>query len=193
MREAASQRLLGHQLRPLRLQAGSMVPGRGRKKRPTLELNPPADAVVWRIFDMALQGKSIPRHHQGPQRRGRSQPPRGSGGSRAPSTPYSATRRTPEPWSGEPKPRTERRPVRVEKAFPALVSKRKFRQARRRLLALPRPQEASIPAAASSPYLLSGLVRCETCGRAMTAAEAQSGKYTYYVCQSLVKRGSGNL
>ena len=32
-----------------------MVPD-GPKKRPTLELNPPADAVVRRIFDMALQG-----------------------------------------------------------------------------------------------------------------------------------------
>ena len=31
----------------------------GPKKRPKLELNPPADAVVRRIFDMALQGKSI--------------------------------------------------------------------------------------------------------------------------------------
>ena len=30
----------------------------GPKKRPTLELDPPADAVVKRIFDMALQGKS---------------------------------------------------------------------------------------------------------------------------------------
>ena len=31
----------------------------GAKKRPKLELNPPSDAVVRRIFDMALQGKSI--------------------------------------------------------------------------------------------------------------------------------------
>ena len=30
----------------------------GPKKRPKLELNPPADAVVRRIFDMALQGRS---------------------------------------------------------------------------------------------------------------------------------------
>ncbi len=31
----------------------------GAKKRPKLELDPPADSVVRRIFDMALQGKSI--------------------------------------------------------------------------------------------------------------------------------------
>ena len=47
------------------------------------------------------------------------------------------------------------------------------------------------PHRASSPYLLSGLLKCETCGKAMTAAEAKSGKYTYYVCHSLLKRGSG--
>ena len=47
------------------------------------------------------------------------------------------------------------------------------------------------PRRASSPYLLSGLVKCETCGKAMTAAEAKSGKYTYYICHSLLKRGKG--
>ena len=31
----------------------------GAKKRPKLELDPPADAVVKRVFDMVLQGKSI--------------------------------------------------------------------------------------------------------------------------------------
>ena len=30
-----------------------------------------------------------------------------------------------------------------------------------------------------------------TCGKAMTAAEAKSGKYTYYICHSLLKRGKG--
>ncbi len=39
------------------------------------------------------------------------------------------------------------------------------------------------PCRAASPYLFSGLLRCETCGNALTAAEAKSGKYTYYVCQ----------
>ena len=31
----------------------------GPKKRPRLELNPPADAVARRIFDMALAGESV--------------------------------------------------------------------------------------------------------------------------------------
>ena len=47
------------------------------------------------------------------------------------------------------------------------------------------------PRRASSPYLLSGLVKCEKCGKALTAAEAKSGKYSYYVCHSLLKKGRG--
>ena len=53
----------------------------------------------------------------------------------------------------------------------------------------PAPRRASIPAA--SPYLLSGLVKCETCGKALTAHEAKGGQYTYYVCHSLLKKGRG--
>ena len=80
-------------------------------------------------------------------------------------------------------------PVRVEKAHPVLVSKRKFRQVANLLRS--RAPEAVHPRRASSPYLLSGLVKCETCGKALTAAEAKSGKYTYYVCHSLLKKGKG--
>ena len=47
------------------------------------------------------------------------------------------------------------------------------------------------PRRPSSPYLLSGLAKCETCGKALTAAETKSGKYTYYVCHSLLKKGKG--
>ena len=80
-------------------------------------------------------------------------------------------------------------PVRVENAHPAIVSKRDFQRARK-LLASRAPKKMN-PRRASSPYLLSGLVKCETCGKAMTAAEAKSGRYTYYICHSLLKRGKG--
>ena len=80
-------------------------------------------------------------------------------------------------------------PVRVEDAHPAIVSQRDFQQARK-LLASRAPKKMN-PRRASSPYLLSGLVKCETCGKAMTAAEAKSGRYTYYICHSLLKRGKG--
>ena len=42
-----------------------------------------------------------------------------------------------------------------------------------------------------STYLLSGLVRCKACDRALSGQDAKSGKFAYYVCQSVMKRGSG--
>ena len=42
-----------------------------------------------------------------------------------------------------------------------------------------------------SSYLLSGLVRCKTCDRALSGQDAKSGQFAYYVCQSLMKRGGG--
>ncbi|MYE41904.1 MAG: hypothetical protein F4X27_17020 [Chloroflexi bacterium] len=77
----------------------------------------------------------------------------------------------------------------MEKAFPAIVSKRRFLQARRLLES--RAPSRIHPRRAASPYLFSGLLKCETCGTAMSASEAKSGRYTYYVCHSLRKRGSG--
>ena len=79
--------------------------------------------------------------------------------------------------------------MRVEKAFPAIVSQQEFRRITRSLRSKA-PVRVN-PRRASSPYLLSGLVKCEKCGKALTAAEAKSGKYSYYVCHSLLKKGKG--
>ena len=38
-------------------------------------------------------------------------------------------------------------------------------------------------------YLLSGLVKCKACGRALSGQDAKSGQFSYYVCQSIMKRG----
>ena len=38
---------------------------------------------------------------------------------------------------------------------------------------------SGIPRRPSSPYLLSGLAKCESCRKALVASEAKSGKYTY--------------
>ena len=71
----------------------------------------------------------------------------------------------------------------------AIISKREFRRAKKMLGS--RAPRTVHPRRASSPYLLSGLLKCERCGKALTAAGAKSGKYSYYVCHSLLKRGSG--
>ena len=160
----------------------------GAKKRPKLELNPPADAVVRRIFDMALQGKSILDITKTLNSEGIPT----VNGKRWQKTTIHAMLDN-EAYTGAVvwgiNARDGQSPVRVEDAHPAIISKREYRRVKK-LLGSRAPKKAN-PRRASSPYLLSGLLRCETCGRAMSAAEAKSGKYTYYVCNSLLKRGSG--
>ena len=77
----------------------------GAKKRPKLELDPPADGVVRRIFQMALLGTSTLDVTKTLNREGIASP-QGAAGPRPPSTGFSPTRPTPGPWFGEPGPRT---------------------------------------------------------------------------------------
>ena len=79
--------------------------------------------------------------------------------------------------------------MRVEKAFPAIISKTRFRRVNRKLRS--RAPKRSHPRRVGSSYLLSGLVRCKTCNRALSGQDAKSGKYTHYICHSLLKRGKG--
>ncbi len=78
--------------------------------------------------------------------------------------------------------RTRANPVRIEKAFPAIVSKAKFN----RVDALMRSRAPKIahPRRVASTHLLSGLVKCRACRRAFSGQEAKSGQFAYYVCQS---------
>ncbi|MYA51622.1 MAG: hypothetical protein F4045_04420 [Chloroflexi bacterium] len=80
-------------------------------------------------------------------------------------------------------------PVHVENAFPAIVTKQEFRRAAH-LLGSRTPRNVH-PRRIASPYLLSGLLKCEACGRALSASESGRGRYTYYVCHSLLNRGKG--
>ena len=79
--------------------------------------------------------------------------------------------------------------MRVEKAFPAIISKAQFRRVNRKLRS--RAPKRSHPRRVGSSYLLSGLIKCKACNRALSGQDAKSGKFSYYVCQSVMKRGSG--
>ncbi|MFC1941873.1 recombinase zinc beta ribbon domain-containing protein [Chloroflexota bacterium] len=48
------------------------------------------------------------------------------------------------------------------------------------------------PRRVSSTFLLSGLAHCGHCGKALTARYAKSGKFAYYVCGTLDKKGAGS-
>ena len=161
----------------------------GAKKRPRLELNPPHDAVVRRIFDLTLQGKTSLEIVKTLNAEGIPS----SSGKRWSKTAvhkvlvneaYTGTL----VWGTNAKDGQE--PVRVEDAFPAIVSQEEFQRVRK--LRESRAPAITHPRRASSPYLLSGLAKCESCGKALSASEAKSGKYTYYVCQSILKLGSGS-
>ena len=78
-------------------------------------------------------------------------------------------------------------PVRVEDAFPAIVSKDLF--SRVQSLMRSRAPRRAHPRRVGSSYLLSGLVRCKSCRRALSGQDSKSGKFSCYVCQSLLKRG----
>ena len=78
-------------------------------------------------------------------------------------------------------------PVRVEKAFPAIITKDQFSKVGK--LMRSRAPKRSHPRRVGSTYLLSGLVKCRACGRALSGQDAKSGQFSYYVCQSIMKRG----
>jgi hypothetical protein len=45
------------------------------------------------------------------------------------------------------------------------------------------------PRTVHSEYILSGLIRCETCGAAMVGHAVKSGKFFYYMCGNARRRG----
>ena len=77
----------------------------------------------------------------------------------------------------------------MEKAFSAIVTRDQFD----RVNSLMRSRAPKIvhPRRVGSPFLLTGLVKCNTCRRALTGQYSKSPRYPYYVCQTLMKRGSG--
>jgi site-specific DNA recombinase len=78
-------------------------------------------------------------------------------------------------------------PIRVENAWPALVEKAEFNKVQHMLGG--RGPKIIHPRRVSSRYLLSGLARCGHCGKALGGRDAKSGKNTYYICSTLLRKG----
>ena len=160
----------------------------GAKKRPTLEPDPDTAPVVKRIFDLAEAGKGMLNTTRTLNGEGIASPT-GKLWSKngihyiLKNEVYTGAM----VWGTTAKDKAE--PVRVEKAFPAIVTKAQFHRVKR--LMRSRAPKVANPRRVSSSYLLSGLVKCHKCNRALSGQDAKSGKFAYYVCQSLIKRGSG--
>jgi hypothetical protein len=81
-------------------------------------------------------------------------------------------------------------PIRVEDAIPAIVDKEIFEQVQSHL------KERSFgsihPKRVSSNYLLSGLAKCGYCDKNLVSQDAKGGRFHYYVCNTLIKKGAGS-
>jgi site-specific DNA recombinase len=79
-------------------------------------------------------------------------------------------------------------PVHADNACPAIVDRETFRRVRGFLRG--RSFSSVHPQRISSRYLLSGVARCGHCGKALIGVEAKSGKFAYYVCGTLIRKGA---
>ena len=158
----------------------------GAKKRPMLEPDPDASLVVKRIFDMAEAGTGMLQISKTLNDEGIPSP---AGKLWSKNGIHFILRNEVYTgalvWGVSGKGTDE--PIRVEKAFPAIVSKTKFRRVHR--LMQSRAPRVAHPRRVGSSYLLSGLVKCKECNRALSGQDAKSGQFSYYVCQSIMKHG----
>ena len=167
---------------------GKVMVQDGAKKRPTLEPDPDTSPVVKRIFNLAEVGRGILDITRTLNGEGIANP---TGRLWSKNGVHIILRNEVYTgalvWGEGAKDKGE--PVRVDKAFPAIVSKTQFRKVNRQMRS--RAPRKTHPRRVGSSYLLSGLVKCRACSRAMSGQDSKGGKFAYYVCQSLMKRGSG--
>ncbi len=163
----------------------------GSKNRTTLEVHPEHAAVVARMFREARLGAGLKAIAKGLNDDGIPNPHGKRWGKSGvywllTNEAYAGTL----VWGRNSKGGKEVPPVRVENAWEAIVDRATFDGVQATLRE--KAPSRMAPRRASSRYLLSGLAVCGSCGRALVAQEAKSGKYCYYQCGTLMKQGSGS-
>ena len=89
-------------------------------------------------------------------------------------------------WRGHAAPHNPEEPIRVEKAWPAIVDRETFTLVQQKMAA--KSPAVTHPRTVPSFYLLSGFLFC-SCGRAMIGHSAKSGRHFYYLCSRNAKQG----
>ena len=92
-------------------------------------------------------------------------------------------------WGRTSKGEKAQDPVRVEGAWPALISRELFDAVQEAMR--DRAPKVQRPARVGSKFLLSGLLKCGVCGRPYRAQGAKSGQCAYYICGTLFTEGAG--
>ena len=161
----------------------------GVKERPTLEVDPATAPVVKEIFESSLSGNGLKEicktlNGRGITNRGKRW---NKGGLHYLLTneAYIGT----AVWGRTSKGEKAQDPVRVEEAWPALVSRELFDAVQEAMR--DRAPKVQRPARVGSRFLLSGLLKCGVCGRPYRAQGAKSGQYGYYICGTLFTEGAG--
>ena len=160
----------------------------GAKERPKLHPDPATAPTVRRMFDLAESGKSVLDIARALNDEGVASP-WGKQWSKTGvynllvNEAYKGT----VVWGKNAKDDTP--PIRVDDAFEGIVFQAQFDRVAKLLKA--RAPAKVHPRRVGSSYLLSGIVKCKKCRRSLTGQDSKSGKFSYYVCQSLLKRGKG--
>ena len=161
----------------------------GPKERPTLEPDPETTGIVKRIFDLAESRKGMMKIVRILNDEGIASP-RGKLWNKP--TVHNILRNEAYlgtlVWGNNAKDGAD--PVRVDKAFPATVTKDQFDRVNRILRS--RAPRMTHPRRVGSTFLLSGLVKCYRCKRALSGRYSSRGTFPYYVCHSFVKRAPGS-
>ena len=161
----------------------------GVKERPTLEVDPVAAPIVKEIFESSRRGNGLKEICK--ELNGRGITNRGRRWQKnivhylLTNEAYTGT----AVWGVKSKDEKAQDPVRVENAWPALVSRETFDLVQQGLHE--RAPTVQRPARVGSQYLLSGLLRCGVCGKPYSGQGAKSGQFAYYVCASLFREGAG--
>ena len=161
----------------------------GAKERPTLEVDPVTGPVVREIFESSLRGNGLKEicrelNDRGITNRGRRWL-KGGLHYLLTNEAYTGT----AVWGRTTKGERAVDPVRVEGAWPALVSRKLFDDVQRALRK--RAPKVTRPGRVGSRFLLSGLLRCGVCGRPYIGQGAKGGQFAYYVCGTLLREGAG--
>ena len=161
----------------------------GAKERPTLEVDPTAAPIVKGIFESSLRSNGLKEickelNDRGVTNRGKRWY-KGTLHYVLRNEAYTGT----AVWGKTSKGEKAQDPVRVEGAWPTLVSRELFvavQQAMR-----DRAPKVQRPGRVGSKFLLSGLLKCGVCGRPYSGQGAKSGQFAYYICGTLFREGAG--
>ena len=161
----------------------------GPKERPTLEIDPATAPVVKEIFESSLRGNGLKEICKTLNDRGITN--RGKRWYKG--TLHYALRNEAYTgaavWGKTSKDGQAPDPVRVEGAWPALVSRELFEDVQQAMR--DRAPNVQRPGRVGSKYLLSGLLKCGVCGKPYRAQGAKSGQFAYYICGTLFTEGAG--